>query len=61
MPAVASFYSINEVNKPIAERVYHNNSTCPPGRNIKAAGAEQPGKNAYRPCKYCAERNGDGR
>ena len=38
MPRTADFHSINEVKKPALNRVYHNNSTCPVGCNVKAAG-----------------------
>ena len=61
MAKVAEFYSINEVKKAPADRVYHNNSTCPPGRDIKAAKTDRPGPNSYRLCKDCAERNRDDR
>jgi hypothetical protein len=36
MPKVADFYSANEISKPPADRVYHNNSARPPGREIPA-------------------------
>ena len=34
MANVYPFYSINEVLKPVGNRVHHNNSACPPGRDI---------------------------
>jgi hypothetical protein len=34
MPKASSFYSISEEKKPPAGRVYHDNSACPPGRDI---------------------------
>jgi hypothetical protein len=34
MAIVATFYSINETEKPATHRVYHNNNLCPPGRDI---------------------------
>lgn len=58
MPRTADFHSINEVKKPLLNRVYHNNSTCLAGRNIKAAGESSLGKNNYRLCRDCDERNG---
>ena len=32
---VADFYSVNEGRKPPGNRVFHNNSTCVPGRDIR--------------------------
>ena len=60
MPRVADFYSINEVKKPPANRVYHNNSACPPGRDIPAH-ERRSGTNGYRLCNDCAELNKLGR
>lgn len=57
MAKVPDFYSINEVKKPADERVYHNEGTCPPGRDIKAAGDDRPGQNGYRLCKDCKARS----
>ena len=57
MPRTADFHSINEVKKPL-NRVYHNNSTCLVGRGVKAAGEYSVGKNSYRLCRDCDERNG---
>ena len=47
MPLVADFYSINEAQKPVHNRVYHNNSSCPPGRDIPA-NERRSGKGGYR-------------
>ena len=60
MPAVAAFYSINEVNKLPANRVYHNNSACPPGRDIPANERRQ-GTGNYRLCNDCNNLNAQGR
>jgi hypothetical protein len=60
MPTVADFYSINEAAKPAANRVYHNNSACPPGRDIPP-NERRSGTNGYRLCKDCTERNNQGR
>jgi len=54
---VADFFSINEVKKPESKRVYHYEGTCPPGRDIKAAGDDRPGQNGYRPCEDCKARS----
>ena len=34
MPSTPTFYSINEADKPAANRVYHNNGACSSGRDI---------------------------
>ncbi len=56
MAKVADFYSVNEANKPAGNRVYHNNSTCPPGRDIPQH-ERRTGTNGYRLCQDCSERN----
>jgi hypothetical protein len=56
MSRVPYFYSINEGMKPKADRVYHNNNTCPPGLDIPK-NERRRGKNEYRPCKDCAGRD----
>jgi hypothetical protein len=58
MPRTSDFHSINEVKKPALNRVYHNNSTCPMGCGVKAAGEYSLGRNDYRLCRDCDERNG---
>jgi len=60
MPPVAPFYSINEVHKPAANRVHHNNSACPPGRDIPQ-NERRPGNGGYRLCDDCAKLNAQGR
>ena len=53
---VNSFNSINEVKKPVANRVYHNNNKC-------AAGSDIPQKErrtvsaGYRLCQHCKDLN----
>ena len=56
MPSTPVFYSVNESKKPTANRVYHDNSACPPGRDIPQ-NERRPGTNGYRLCKDCKERN----
>jgi hypothetical protein len=56
MPTIPSFYSVNEAAKPADKRVYHNNSTCPPGRDIPQ-NERRVGDNGYSLCKDCASRN----
>jgi hypothetical protein len=60
MPKVPDFYSINEATKPVANRVYHNNSTCPPGRDIPQD-ERRSGNGGYRLCHDCQERNNQGK
>jgi len=60
MPSVPEFYSINEAAKPQQNRVHHNNSACPPGRDIPR-NERRPGTGGYRLCKDCEERNKQGR
>ena len=52
MPKVADFHSVNEVNKPAANRVYHNNSSCAPGRDIPQH-ERRNGAGGYRLCDEC--------
>jgi hypothetical protein len=60
MSQVPAFYSVNEVNKPASQRVHHNNSVCPPGRDIPAK-ERKSGAGGYRLCNDCAELNKQGR
>jgi hypothetical protein len=60
MPATPTFHSINEVQKPAHVRVYHNNSACPPGRDIPAW-ERRTGTGNYRLCDDCARLNQQGR
>ncbi len=60
MPYESEFHSINEVKKPAANRVHHNNSACPPGRDIPAH-ERLKGTGNYRLCDDCARLNNQGR
>ena len=60
MPSVAAFYSINEGSKPADKRVHHNNSACPPGRDIPQ-NERRNGTGGYRLCDDCARLNNQGR
>ena len=60
MATVSAFYSVNEASKPAAQRVHHNNNTCPPGRDIPSH-ERRPGTGSYRLCHDCAERNRQGK
>jgi hypothetical protein len=59
MPKVPDFYSINEVNKPANDRVYHNNSACAPGRDIPQ-NERRLGQGNYRLCRVCTEETNKG-
>jgi hypothetical protein len=60
MANVYPFYSINEVLKPVGNRVHHNNSACPPGRDIPLHERKQ-GTGNYRLCRDCQNLNDQGR
>jgi hypothetical protein len=60
MPATPSFHSINEVQKLAHLRVHHNNSACPPGRDVPAW-ERRAGTGNYRLCDDCARLNQQGR
>ena len=60
MPRVQEFYSVNEAKKPPANRVHHNNSACPPGRDIPQH-ERRSGTGGYRLCHDCVELNRQGR
>jgi hypothetical protein len=56
MPSTQSFYSINEANKPAANRVYHNNGACSLGRDIPYI-ERRKGTGNYRLCEDCDRLN----
>jgi hypothetical protein len=60
MPATVAFYSVNEAKKPPANRVHHDNSACPPGRDIPQH-ERWSGTGGYRLCKDCAQLDGQRR
>lgn len=47
-----NYYSINEVKKQPAKRVYHNNLNCRAGRDIPQ-NERRPGTGGYRLCEDC--------
>jgi H+-transporting ATPase len=49
--AIAAFYTSTETDDP----VYHDNSACPYGKEIKADGNDEPGKDGRRRCGWCAK------
>ena len=56
MPPVPAFHSVNEAQKPAANRVFHNNSLCVPGRDIPQH-ERRTGTGNYRLCDRCKENN----
>jgi hypothetical protein len=56
MSPVYPFHSVNEIQKPPQNRVFHNNSACPPGRDIPEWERRQ-GTNNYRLCEICDAKN----
>ena len=60
MPRVPEFYSVNEVHKAVDRRVHHNNSNCPPGRDIPQH-ERRAGTGVYRLCEDCTRLNAQGR
>jgi hypothetical protein len=60
MPATSEFYSINEVKKPSQNRVYHDNSACPSGRDIPQL-ERRYGTSGYRRCEDCYRLDRQGR
>jgi hypothetical protein len=56
MPSCSEFYSVNEKDKPAADRVHHNNSACVPGHDIPRH-EQRVGKGGYRLCDDCAKLN----
>jgi len=57
MPKVPDFYSVNEANKPAANRRYHNNNACPPGRDIPQNERRPGDGGGYSLCEDCARLN----
>jgi hypothetical protein len=55
MSKVPAFHSVNEAKKPAANRVHHNDNTCPPGRDIPA-NERRVGNGGYRLCSDCQKR-----
>ena len=60
MPRVSPFYSVNELRKPPGRRVHHDNSVCPPGRDIPER-ERSSGTGGYRLCDDCGRLNREGR
>jgi len=56
MPQVRPFHSIREKQKPLRERIHHNNDSCPVGRSITRE-ERVHGDGGYRLCHDCNRRN----
>jgi hypothetical protein len=57
---VPPFNSINEVKKPADQRVYHNNTKCPSGKDIPKK-ERRVGNAGYRLCTHCKDLNAKAR
>ena len=60
MPPTADFYSVHQLKKLIANRAYHNNYACSPGRAIPL-NERKYGSNGYKLCHNCDNLNRQGR
>lgn len=58
MPKVPNFYSMNELLKPLIDRIYHNNEACAPGREISAIDRRED-STTYRLCGDCEMLNAE--
>jgi hypothetical protein len=58
MSKVPDFYSISELSRPLADRVYHNNEACAPGREISAIDRRED-STVYRLCGDCEMLNAE--
>jgi hypothetical protein len=59
VPKVPNFYSINELLKPLIDRVYHDNGACAPGREISAIDRRED-STIYKLCGDCKMLNTQG-
>jgi hypothetical protein len=60
VPKVAAFYSVNEANKPLGNRVHHDNGACRPGQDIPG-NERRAGTGGYRLCEICDDLDRKGR
>jgi hypothetical protein len=61
MPRIEAFHSRREARKPADQGVYHNNSTCRPGRDINLSSDDRHGTGNYHLCHDCDDRNFSGK
>jgi hypothetical protein len=59
MPSIRDFHSINELLKPLVDRVYHDNEARAPDREIAAVDRREDGS-IYRLCTDCKMLNTQG-
>lgn len=52
MPKLEPFHSVNERKKPPLARAYHNDGSCPSGREIRE-NDRRVGTGGYRLCPEC--------
>jgi hypothetical protein len=52
MSKVPDFHSINELLKPLVDRVYHDNEACAPGREVSAIDRRED-RSIYKLCGDC--------
>jgi hypothetical protein len=52
MSKVPPFHSVNEEKKTVDHRVYHNDNSCPSGRDIPK-NERVVGTGGYRLCMHC--------
>lgn len=50
------YFSVNEINKPPQDRVFHTYDDCQSGREIPQE-ERQDGRSNYRKCKHCERRD----
>ncbi len=60
MARLPDFYSINEAEKPVRGRRYHNNGACLASREIPYI-ERRRGQNGYQLCEGCDKLNRQGR
>lgn len=53
---VKPFYTVNAVKRPKAPHVYHNNSECASGQDIRKSGYRK-GTGGYELCQHCDDLN----
>jgi hypothetical protein len=53
---VPPFHSVNESEKPVENRVYHNDNTCPLGRDVPPDERVRGPGVGNKLCKVCQQR-----
>jgi hypothetical protein len=60
VPRIDPFYSANEVNKRVFDRIFHTNLLCILGQTIKNS-LRRKGMGGYKLCDKCEAINREGR